>query len=273
MSLQKVEILPMLKSYIEQIFVFECDGPLPNDDLKLIVPNGRIKLVIPFKNNLAAQANGLHHLSKENKITLIGIADIPSTVEIEKNEPAGNITVEFSPLGAYRFLNLKWSDLKNTISDFSDISGNVALQLEEKLMNAPTIPAKLQVLQQFLVTLFRNSSGDPVFDFCVRKIIDSKGTINIKRLEKTTGYSARWLNVKFKEKIGTSPKNLASVIRFQQYYQYMAINADLVFMQKEFYNYYYDQSHFIKDFKRFTGHAPLRFEHLKNDYDSIFYKD
>jgi len=97
--------------------------------------------------------------------------------------------------------------------------------------------------------------------------------VSIPELERMTGYSARWINMKFSEKLGASPKNLCSIVRFQQYYKSLKANAELFFLEKEFYNYYYDQAHFIKDFKRFTGYPPFQFERKSNGYDSIFYRE
>ena len=116
-------------------------------------------------------------------------------------------------------------------------------------------------------------NNDPVFDYCVHKIQSTNGRIQIKQLEKETGYSSRWLLTKFKDKVGISPKKLSSIFRFQKYYQALANKTENDFLQKEFYNYYYDQSHFIKEFKRFTGVPPVKFEASVNNFDAVFYKD
>jgi methylphosphotriester-DNA--protein-cysteine methyltransferase len=77
--------------------------------------------------------------------------------------------------------------------------------------------------------------------------------------------------MKFTEKLGISPKNLASIIRFKQYYETLCGNKQNRFTRNNFYNYYYDQSHFIKDFKRFTGLTPASLEKKINDFGKIFY--
>ena len=273
MRLQHIIPHPLLKGYIEKMWVFESTGRVPNDDMKLVVPNGRIKLVIPFRNGLSGKMeDGWFHLSKEHSITLIGIADIPAIIESEKDCKAGTIGVEFSPHGAYRFFHLRHSEIKNQIHPLTDILGNIAKQLEEKIANTESVNSKVCLLQQFLLKLFSQNEADSIFDYCVQKIKLTKGKINISDLEKETGYGSRWLHMKFIDKIGISPKNLSSIIRFQQYYQTLATSQEKVFMKKDFYNYYYDQSHFIKEFKRFTGLSPVRFENANNDFGKIFYR-
>jgi methylphosphotriester-DNA--protein-cysteine methyltransferase len=113
---------------------------------------------------------------------------------------------------------------------------------------------------------------DPIFDYCVQKIISSKGKMAIKELEKKTGYSSRWLNMKFNDKIGVSLKNLSAIIRFKQYFQAFISGDEKSFFRNDFYELYYDQSHFIKDFKRFTGLAPTRFEKQINDFGESYYR-
>ena len=273
MRLQHITPHPLLKGYIEKMWVFESTGRVPNDDMKLVVPNGRIKLVIPFRNGLLGKMeDGWFHLSKEHSVTLIGIADIPAIIESEKDCKAGTIGVEFSPHGAYRFFHLRHSEIKNQIHPLTDILGNIAKQLEEKIANTESVNSKVCLLQQFLLKLFSQNEADSIFDYCVQKIKLTKGKINISDLEKETGYGSRWLHMKFIDKIGISPKNLSSIIRFQQYYQTLATSQEKVFMKKDFYNYYYDQSHFIKEFKRFTGLSPVRFENANNDFGKIFYR-
>ena len=47
MHFKHIDIHPALQPYIEKLWVFESDGQAFNDDLKLIVPNDRMKLAIP----------------------------------------------------------------------------------------------------------------------------------------------------------------------------------------------------------------------------------
>ena len=100
MRLQHIDIHPSLKSYIEKIWVFESSGRVPNEDMKLIVPNGLIKLTIPFRNGNSGKNDVCFHLSKEHQMTLIGIGDLPAIVDVEHDAASGTIGVEFSPMGA-----------------------------------------------------------------------------------------------------------------------------------------------------------------------------
>jgi len=135
------------------------------------------------------------------------------------------------------------------------------------------VQQKIVLLQQFLLKQLSLNNEDFIFEYCIEKIIASKGKIAVKELEKKTGYSSRWLNMKFNDKLGVSPKSLASIIRFKQYYQAFINGNEKSFFKNDFYELYYDQSHFIKDFRRFTGLPPTKFERQTNHFGESYYRE
>jgi len=273
MRLQNIEPHPLLKSYIEKMWLFESNGKMPVEDLKLVVPNGRIKLSVAFRNGIVASVNGKSFTSKEQNISLTGLVDVPVILDVEKDIATGTIVVEFNPQGAYRFFQVSLNEVKNQIHPLTDILGTVAKQLEKQISNVESVGDKVALLQKFLLKQFSLQTEDPIFEYCVAKITSSKGKITIKELERKTGYSSRWLNMKFADKLGISPKNLSTIIRFNQYYNAVANNNEMDFMQNSFYDHYYDQSHFLKEFKRFTGLSHSGFENATNDFGKLFYKE
>ena len=273
MRLQNIEPHPLLKRYIERMWLFESSGKMPTEDMKLIVPKGCIKLAITFRNGVESKLEGKNQLSKENNIVLAGFIDVPYILDIERDHETGTLGVDFSPLGAYRFFHLPLKEVRNQIHPLTDILGIKGRQLEEHIANAGSVEGKMQLLHQFLLKQFLQQEEDTIFEYCVDKIISSKGKITVKELEKKTGYSSRWLNMKFIDNLGVSPKNLSSIIRFKQYYLAFSKKDEMSFMKNEFYDYYYDQSHFIKDFKRFTGLTYTGFDSKTNHFGTLFYKE
>jgi AraC-like DNA-binding protein len=277
MRLRHIEPLPQLKGIINKMWLFESSGRAPAEDMKLIVPNGMAKLTIPFRNGVSGKNKDYFHLSKESQITLIGIQDIPAVVDVEHDAPHGNIGIEFSPAGMYRIFQLRHCELKNKLFLLEEIMGKSARVIQEIIADTEMIDKKVQLIQGYLVRLLSNSRPDTILDYCIGQIAGSNGLVTVTELERKTGYSSRWLYEKFIEKVGLGPKNLSSIVRFNQIYEQWAKNpgAD-VFKEgkmEDIYDYFYDQAHFIKDFKRFTGFPPLKFARSENDFGRIFYKD
>ena len=277
MRLQHIEPFPQLKGIINKMWLFESSGRAPSEDMKMIVPNGMAKLTIPFRNGVSGKNHNYFHLSKESQITLIGIQDIPAIVDIEHDAPHGNIGIEFSPLGTYRLFQLRQSELKNKLFLLEEILGKSARTIQEIIANTEVVEKKIQLIQGYLVRLLAKSQADLILDYCIGQIENSKGLVSITELERKTGYSSRWLYEKFIERVGISPKNLSSIIRFNQIYERWARPPGADFLKEDIkeniYDYFYDRAHFIKDFRRFTGFSPLKFARSGNEFGRIFYKD
>jgi AraC-like DNA-binding protein len=275
MSMQFHHIEPhfLLKNYVEKMWLFESSGKMPVDDMKLVVPNGNLKLTVSYQNGIIAAVNGKTFASKEHDITLTGFIDVPVILDVDEDVTTETIGIEFSPQGAYRFFHFTLNDIQNQIYSLTDLLGNTGKLLAEQINNTTSVQQKITVLQQFLLKQLSLQDEDLIFEYCVEKIISSKGKITVKELEKKTGYSSRWLNMKFNEKLGVSPKNLSSIIRFKQYYQSLISGNEKSFFKNDFYELYYDQSHFIKDFKRFTGLPPAKLEKQINNFGESYYKE
>ncbi|HSV09892.1 MAG TPA: AraC family transcriptional regulator [Hanamia sp.] len=262
----------LLKNYIEKMWLFESGGKMPVEDMKLVVPNANLKLTLSYQNGIVASVDGKTFLSKENDITLAGLIDVPVILDTDEDVATETIGIEFNPLGAYRFFHFNLNEIQNKIYSLRDLLGKTGNQLIRQINELPSADQKIAALQQFLIRQLSQQNEDSIFDYCIEKILASKGRITIKELEKKTGYSSRWLNMKFNNKIGVSPKNLSSIIRFKQYFQAFINGNEKYFLKNDFYELYYDQSHFIKDFKRFTGLPPTRFEKQINDFGERYYR-
>jgi AraC-like DNA-binding protein len=271
MQFHHIEPHSLLKDYIEKMWFFISSGKIPVDDMKLVVPNGNIKLTVSYQNGIMAAINGKIYDSKEHDITLTGLIDVPVILDVDEDVATETMGIEFSPKGAYRFFHFTLNDIQNQIYPLSDVLGNTGKQLTEQMNNTTSLRQKIVVLQQFLLRQLSLHNEDMVFEYCIEKITASKGSITVKELEKKTGYSSRWLNMKFNDKLGVSPKNLCSIIRFKHYYEGFISGNEKSFSRNDFYESYYDQSHFIKDFKRFTGLPPARFEKQINDFGRKYY--
>ena len=63
---RKISPHPLLAPYIEKMWVFGSSGRLPSDDMKLVVPNGNIKLPVAYSNGIVASMEGNIFRSKEH---------------------------------------------------------------------------------------------------------------------------------------------------------------------------------------------------------------
>jgi|ERR1044071_3860547 AraC-like DNA-binding protein len=269
----RIEPHPLLKPHVSKMWVFRSDGKMPDDDVKLVVPNGNLKLTVSCKNGIVAAIDGQTFSSKEHDITLSGLINVPVILDAEKDVPTETIGIEFNPKSAHRFFRFSLNEIQNRIYSINDLMGPGGRLLIEQINNTQSISTKLDILQQYLIGQLSIQNEDLIFEHCIDKIVKSNGAVTVKELEDETGYSSRWLNMKFGDKLGTSPKNLASIIRFKHYYQSFISDNEQSFFREDFYRLYYDQSHFIKDFKRFTGFSPTKLEKRENDFGKRYFEE
>ena len=114
---------------------------------------------------------------------------------------------------------------------------------------------------------------DNIVKTTIDALLLTQGSAQIKTILKEDLSKRRQLERKFKKQIGISPKQLGKVIRLQTALKILlndeAENLTSIAYKSE----YYDQAHFIKDFKEFTGINPKEF--LGNEsmaLSTLFYK-
>ena len=263
---------PMLRPYVAKMYVFDSSGRLPALDKKLIVPNANFKLTLTYRNGIVAQVGDKTFVQRENELSLTGLVDSPVFLDPTHDAQTGTIIVEFNPLGAYRLFRLSYNDVKNQIVEVSDLFGRRMDEIKGQLADANLVALKLQLLQDFLICQLEKTSPDPIYDYCINRISASRGIISVAQLEKETGYSSRWLHTKFSEHLGTGPKNLSEIVRFKQFYEIYSTGAGMHTLKGHIYQYYHDQSHFIRAFKRFTGFTPTDLQKSTNELATKHYK-
>jgi len=262
---------PALRPYIAKMYVFESSGRLPVVDKKLIVPNANFKLTFTYCNGIVATVAGKTFAQRENTLTLTGIIDSPVMLDPQKDTQTGTILIEFNALGVYRLFRLAYHEINSQIIEVADLIGHRGLELQRRLTEADSLTLKLQILQTFLIKQLEVATPDPIYDYCINRISETRGMVSVKELEKKTGYSARWLHRKFSEHLGTGAKNLAEIVRFKQFYQAYSSGAGLQDLKEHIYNHYHDQSHFIRAFKRFTGFTPTDLKKSVNELATKHY--
>src|SRR5690348_1105885 len=170
---QNIEPHYLLKKYIEKMWLFISSGKMPADDMKLVVPNGNLKLTVSYQNGIVAAVNGKTFASKEHDITLTGLIDVPVILDVDEDVATETIGIEFSPQGAYRFFHFTLNEIQNQIYSLSDVLANTGKRLVEEINNTISAQQKINVLQQFLLKQLSLHNEDLIFEYCIEKIIAS----------------------------------------------------------------------------------------------------
>ncbi|MBV8212359.1 MAG: helix-turn-helix transcriptional regulator [Verrucomicrobia bacterium] len=166
----------------------------------------------------------------------------------------------FAPVGAHTFLRLPLDAVAGSTVSLAELIGrpDELHRLNERLNTAETHRQRVALVEQFLLAKMRSSTPDPLMSAAVDWL--ERGTTDAKRIDhlaRYIGLSQSALERRFKRIIGVSPKQFVSLARLRWAAQLQATGADLTTVAHT--SGYFDQSHFIKEFRRATGSAPSAF--------------
>jgi AraC-like DNA-binding protein len=171
--------------------------------------------------------------------------------------------VNFTLLGAYRFLNITMSDIANRVIDLGDLLGDAeADRLADSLQDADDWPARFDVMDRFLLQRLRQGRPmSPDVAWALRMLQTTRGARSIGALSRDLSCSRKTLIQRFHAQIGLSPKAVAGILRFAHAVERIRSAddeeswADLAVACG-----YYDQAHFNRDFRRYSGRTPREFQ-------------
>src|SRR5215467_3271168 len=259
-----------LSPYVALIWVFESRIGVPLADNRLIVPDGRAKIIVPYRNSLCAAVDTRLLNANEHHIFLVGIQTHPTTIASTATD-TGTIGVELTPKGLYHFFNLSMHEITNRMVSFEELFGPPGARLQNRVGDVEDPQEKITLLQTALIHLLqKNEKEYALLDHTLDLLAQTHGMMRVQELAAHLGYTKRYLDRLFQEHVGVSPKSLASILRFQVVYQGWMQHQSPPFFRDQWPAYYYDQSHFIKEFKRFTGFTPQQYTGIVNEFGRAF---
>ncbi|MCB0654924.1 MAG: helix-turn-helix transcriptional regulator [Saprospiraceae bacterium] len=220
-----------------------------------VFPSLGLVIGFQYKGQLAAITN-----NSENKLTSAGISGISNSFKIFKNSAdIGTVLVFFTELGFAHFASHPAHELFNLSLSLDYVFEKDRVnEVQEKLGLANTDKQKIKVIEQFLLAQLREIENDKLIVEAVKRIHQSRGTIQIKELIGKLYISQSAFEKRFRKMVGTTAKKFASIVRFNALLEDMNGTKTLT---EICYNYnFFDQAHFIRDFKQFTGETPENFK-------------
>ena len=170
----------------------------------------------------------------------------------------GNTVVlaQFTPTGAAAFLREPLDEFFNaTVACDDVVSRPLELRrVHEQMAEAPNHGRRVRLLEDFLLERIGHARPDPLICAAVAWIERAHPDARIEALVRYIGLSQSALERRFRRQVGSSPRKFASIIRLQKVLRLRAEGNDFTSITHA--AGYFDQSHFIKDFRRFTGRAP-----------------
>eukprot|EP00130_Batrachochytrium_dendrobatidis_P008278 XP_006683153.1 hypothetical protein BATDEDRAFT_28718 [Batrachochytrium dendrobatidis JAM81] len=175
--------------------------------------------------------------------------------------------IRFYPHGIFPFLDIPIHETVNQVENLHTIWGVFQEEVYETLCMLKETEKIYSTLNQLLINKIseKKTTQHQMIKHIVRHI-KSKPNQSIPELVTSLGFTQRHLNRLFKDHTGINPKLLGQIFRFEKACSYLHTytNEDTSTIASAL--GYYDQSHFNREFKRFSGMTP--FEYKKRAIDS-----
>lgn len=251
MRFDKYSPAEQLRPYIKYYAVSENDVSASYK----VFPSSGLVIGFQYKGLLSAV-----RAQKEDRLSPAGITGISGSYRIFRNTAdIGTVLVYFSETGFAHFASQPAHELFNQSISLDHIFDRDAVAAtEERLANARTDRQRIGVVEQFLLSRLKDIQADKLVIEAVKLIYQCKGTMRIKALAERLLISQSPFEKRFRKLVGTTPKKFSAIIRFNAVLNSLNNTRSLTYICYD--NNFFDQAHFIKDFRQFTGDTP---EHFK----------
>lgn len=258
---------PPLTNYVELITYYK--GYNPPHTIERLLPDGGIDLIIDLTNipKYIYDNDTLTEIQSCKRAWISGMRTEYISIQARADE-SEMLVIRFRPGMAWSFLHMPVLEIKDKVADAELIFGNELLSFREQLLEQPEPSQKFTVTETYLLNRIKNHFDiHPAIRYCISQIRNSPSQTSIREITCKTGYSNKHLISLFGKYAGISPKQYVSVLKFQQAVQSLENNpVSINWAGLALDCGYYDQAHFINEFKRFSGFSPVAYIELKGDY-------
>lgn len=240
---------PRLAAFVRCVWTFEAEGG--TDQPERIVPDARPELIIhygaPYRESGVEQPRALF------------AGQLTRPLWLRTGGRAGVVGVRFRPAGARGFLRRPLSAVNDARVPLEEICPGEARALVDAISAAPDAAARVAAAERFVAARIAGDEGDPLVSRCVEWIEERGGLFAIDELAEEAGIGRRQIERRFRDATGISPRLLGNILRIRRVFDELDHGSARAWTDAAMQAGYFDQSHFIREFRRFVGCTPTEF--------------
>jgi len=257
-----------LSEYVKSIWIMDNFEKCDNDICIPLIPSGCAEIVFHLDGKGKYAANNFNDY-------LITNASVSGQKLYHKNyysiNSSGILAVILQPDASNIILGMPSNLISNATINLMDVFGNSAQYLLEQINDESDKNNMISIVEKFFLKKIKNLKDKRITQFVQETTIQG-GCVNLPQMASRLNLSLRQLERKVIESVGLSPKEFSRIIRFQKSLFVKQHNLKISLTTLSYECGYFDQSHFIKEFKSISGYAPKKFFKLSpafSDYYSL----
>ena len=244
---------PSLAKFVNRYIFISANGKIP---IEKCIPNGFIRLYI------VGEDCDLTIITSDGKKAILkdSIEGHPNEQvhSTQVNAKINLIICSFFPSTFFQLFRFPIHYLNNKFTAPENVFGNQYFSLREQLLNTTDNFKKKEILDHFFTKIISTPKLSILSPISViqQTILQNQGNTKVNSLYKTFGKSQRSLERDFLEQVGVGIKYYCRILRFNNAYATKRKNPEKTWNEILYSCGYYDQSHYIKEFKGFVGISP-----------------
>lgn len=254
-----------LNQFIESFFYYT--GLNPEHSVDRFLPDGNVQMIFDLTDHpkYIYDNDTLKEVQTCKNVWFSGFRTEPITIPSGKESEM--LIVNFHKGKAFPFLSEPLHSLTNHVVDAELVLNKEILDLRERLKDGKIIEQKFQLLEDGLLEQYKSSlQQNPFVDYVISTIVTSPNQHSLKEISSKVGYSHKHLINIFKTNVGVAPKEFLKIIRFQKAIEEIQLQNTMNWSSIAFDCGFYDQSHFIADFKTFSGYTPTKYLKQRGEF-------
>ena len=253
----KSELLPFVECY----FIWEGDAP---NGLKVqSPPSGFCSMVFNYGDPFFASQNNATPLEVP-KAFLSG--QFTANYSLELKGTIGVAGIVLKPCTVHNIFGSRMSELVNSRINLSFFPGLPVDILWTAVKNESADDGKIRILEQLMSSYVPIAKSNiSIIDEAVEYIDSCHGCISVEAVARHLDISRRYLEKKFLEKVGVSPKFYARIKRFAALSNKIAHQESIDWQQIVLEYDFHDQSHLVKEFMEFNQMNPSQYHSLHQE--------
>jgi AraC-like DNA-binding protein len=250
-----------LNKFIEHLIYY--DEPGISHNLDRFLPDGNTEIIIDLSENpqYIYDNETLKKIQICRYAWVSGVRTQPITIPSGKGSRM--LIVAFKKGKAFPFYSFPMSELTNTVADADLIFGRGVHDLREQLLAAKSIDRIFRLVEAFLLHQACDAIHEDIstncIDYALSSIVNQPTIRWLHQLNEQIGYSQKHFIGLFRDQVGVTPKQYLKIMRFQKAIRAVENNEFIRWSQIALESGYYDQAHFINDFKLFSGFTPKEY--------------
>lgn len=249
---------PPLDAFIASIWC--CESQPRPFALERVLPTGAAQLIV----NLKEDRTRMYHPESGTMTAccgtvLTGVSTRYSIIDTAEQECVAGVC--FRPGGTAPFFPIPAYDMRDAGIPLELVwDRGRASRLREQVLAACSPAAKLDALERAMAAALRVRAFDPAVAYALGAFADRPQSVTIPAVADRIGLSQKRLVERFKTTVGVPPKRYCRILRFQRALQCAELGRRVDWTRIAVDCGYFDQAHFIHDFRSFAGITPTGYD-------------